>query len=98
MRAKTVNENINFQRSGDVKKSLRVGEHKVYGEQELIDKIFDNLLSEMETDPGYKNWDQTSAGDNLYAWIVSTVEDSDGEIKHPGDLTYTDYLDITSDY
>ncbi len=95
MRAKSVN----FEKTGDPLKTMKVGSHRELTGQQLIDTIFDNLYSELKDDPRFEKEDPIVFKDDLYGWILAMTDDPDtGEslTMSPDDIPadlYREYWD-----
>lgn len=73
MRAKAVN----FEKTGDPMKTMKIGSHRELTGQKLIDKIFDNVYTELKDDPKFAREDELIFKDDVYQWVLAMVEDPD---------------------
>lgn len=92
MRARTVN----FEKTGDPMKTMKIGSHRELKGQALIDKVFDDVWDELENDPKFAKKDPLIFKDDVYNWVLALLDDAEGEdyVMDPDDITADRYREF----
>jgi len=92
MRAKTVN----FERTLDPMRTMKIGSHRELTDQHLVDAVFDKIFyNDLETDPKFAKIDPLILNDDVYNWVlnVATVDPETEKVRtmSPDEITSDDY-------
>lgn len=91
---------VNFEKTHDPMKTMKIGSHRELSGQHLIDKIFDNIYDDLKDDPKYARQDPIIFKDDVYNWIITLIEDANlGETgsMHPEEITTQMYREFYDD-